>query len=117
MRKLFLLGMLVVVPFVFAVQYSGTDVEEMQKEWSESYSNHPCECCDGKGRTECTMCDGTGWRICSFCGGEGTIDRGNGKETCANCNGKGQFKCGYCKNGERICTCCNGTGKQRHVGR
>ena len=32
MRKLFLLGMLVVVPFVFAVQYSGTDVEEMQKE-------------------------------------------------------------------------------------
>ena len=31
MRKLFLLGMLVVVPFVFAVQYSGTDVEEMQK--------------------------------------------------------------------------------------
>ena len=63
------------------------------------------------------MCDGTGWRICSFCGGEGTIDRGNGKETCANCNGKGQFKCGYCKKGERICTCCNGTGKQRHVGR
>lgn len=66
MRKLFLLGMLVVVPFVFAVQYSGTDVEEMQKERCGGYSNPPCKCCDGKGRTECTMCDGTGWRICSF---------------------------------------------------
>ena len=56
MRKLFLLGMLVVVPFVFAVQYSGTDVEEMQKERCGGYSNPPCKCCDGKGRTECTMC-------------------------------------------------------------
>lgn len=36
MRKLFLLGMLVVVPFVFAVQYSGTDVEEMQKNGVEA---------------------------------------------------------------------------------
>ena len=51
MRKLFLLGMLVVVPFVFAVQYSGTDVEEMQKERCGGYSNPPCKCCDGKGRT------------------------------------------------------------------
>ena len=58
--SMFLLGRLVVVPFVFAVQYSGTDVEEMQKERCGGYYNPPCKCCDGKGRTECTMCDGTG---------------------------------------------------------
>ncbi|MDO4994802.1 MAG: hypothetical protein Q4E32_07340 [Bacteroidales bacterium] len=80
--------------------------------------DEPCRSCNGRGWYKCNMCDGEGWRECSFCGGEGyVVMRDGSKETCASCQGKKGFKCGYCKRGQRQCTACYGTGKQRYIGR
>lgn len=75
-----------------------------------------CRSCRGRGWNTCNMCDGHGWRECSFCGGDGYIvNRDGTKEKCANCYGKKGFKCGYCRDGQRTCTACDGTGKQRYI--
>ncbi len=83
-----------------------------------SSSDEACRSCNGRGWNECNMCDGNGWRVCSFCGGEGyIIMRDRTKEKCENCNGKKGFTCGYCKRGQRQCSACYGTGKQRYIGK
>lgn len=72
-----------------------------------------CRICRGRGWN---TCDGHGWRECSFCGGDGYIvNRDGTKEKCANCYGKKGFKCGYCRDGQRTCSACDGTGKHRYI--
>lgn len=79
-------------------------------------ADEACRACRGRGWNTCNMCDGHGWRECTFCGGEGYVEKRDGtKEVCANCHGKRGFKCGYCRGGQKTCTACNGTGKQRKI--
>lgn len=80
-----------------------------------------CGNCNGSGKQRCNGCKGSGKQgdfgeTCCYCGGSGKqkceqCGGAGGKSDCSWCHGALKHICPDCE-GKRVCSKCNGTGKQ-----